>query len=33
MEISSSTFGFNIDRGGTFTDFYVQEIVQSSVIN
>lgn len=25
-------FLFNIDRGGTFTDFYVQEISESSFI-
>jgi len=26
------TYAFNIDRGGTFTDFYVQDIHQNHVV-
>lgn len=25
-------FAFNIDRGGTFTDFYVQDIIDDSIV-
>ena len=33
MQISSHpTFAFNIDRGGTFTDFYVQDIVDCRIV-
>jgi N-methylhydantoinase A/oxoprolinase/acetone carboxylase beta subunit len=28
----TETFVFNIDRGGTFTDFYVQDILHNHVV-
>jgi len=33
MDIEGETYAFNIDRGGTFTDFYVQDIVAGHIVS